>query len=224
MRVTTITTELLLARHPEAACNVAGIVGGERGCTGLTARGNQQGLALADRLACEHAARPIDVVYTTMTRQRVRDTVAIIMPALGLTATVEPDLRICDPGDADGRLWRDVKNDPPYLEPDQTYANGAESWHAYRQRILRKLRGILDRHDGQRILVLSHGDTIQAANDLLLSLPPESSRTVGFVTSHACLTHWQRHVSQSGQAVWKLLVHNDTSHLPEILRAMAAPR
>ena len=37
-----ITTELVIARHAQAACNTFGIVGGERGCTGITALGGRQ--------------------------------------------------------------------------------------------------------------------------------------------------------------------------------------
>jgi 2,3-bisphosphoglycerate-dependent phosphoglycerate mutase len=37
-----VITELILARHGEAHCNLAGLAGGEKTCTGLTARGRQQ--------------------------------------------------------------------------------------------------------------------------------------------------------------------------------------
>jgi SAM-dependent methyltransferase len=45
-----ITTELVIARHGEAHCNVLGVVGGERGCTGLTDLGHRQATQLATRL------------------------------------------------------------------------------------------------------------------------------------------------------------------------------
>jgi len=53
-----ITTDLLVARHGEATCNTTGIVGGERGCTGLTDHGRQQAHQLAARLGTEHASPP----------------------------------------------------------------------------------------------------------------------------------------------------------------------
>lgn len=37
-----VITKLLLVRHGEAHCNVAGLAGGENTCTGLTARGRVQ--------------------------------------------------------------------------------------------------------------------------------------------------------------------------------------
>lgn len=43
-------TEVILARHGEAHCNLAGIAGGENGCTGLTDRGRGQVRTLGARL------------------------------------------------------------------------------------------------------------------------------------------------------------------------------
>ncbi|WP_322761950.1 histidine phosphatase family protein [Frankia sp. Cr2] len=50
--------EIVIVRHGEAACNVAGIVAGEKGCTGLTVTGRAQTERLAARLTAEHAIRP----------------------------------------------------------------------------------------------------------------------------------------------------------------------
>lgn len=63
------------------------------------------------------------------------------------------------------------------------------------------------------MLVLAHGETIEAAHTLLLNLAPGTCRHARFVTEHASLTHWQRHVNRLNQAVWMLLTHNDTRHL-----------
>lgn len=212
-----VTTELVVARHGEAACNVAGIVGGDHGCTGLTPQGRQQVERLAARLAREHAERPFHVVYTTL-RRRVQETAEIVSRALDLPTVIETDLRGLDHGDADGRPWQDVKTafgGPPQHNPDQPYAPGAESWNAYLDRATRTLEIILARHDGHRVLVLAHGETIEAAHTLLLNLAPGTCRHARFVTDHACLTHWQRHVNRLNQAVWMLVTHNDTRHLSE---------
>jgi probable phosphoglycerate mutase len=210
-----VTTELLLARHGEATCNVAKIAGGDYGCTGLTARGRQQVEHLARRLIREHADWPFKIVYTTP-RRRVRETAEIVTHALGLPAIVEAGLRGPDHGDADGRPWHEITAEfggPPQHNPDQPYAAGSESWNAYLQRATRSLEQILSRHDGQRVLVLAHAETIQAAHALLLGLAPGACRSAGFVTDHACLTRWQRHVNRLGQVVWMLAAHNDTRHL-----------
>ena len=45
-----VITTLILTRHGEANCNVVGIAGGDRACTGLTDRGRHQVELLAGRL------------------------------------------------------------------------------------------------------------------------------------------------------------------------------
>ncbi|HEU5472721.1 MAG TPA: histidine phosphatase family protein [Actinophytocola sp.] len=212
-----LTTELLLARHGEAVCNVAGIVGGDQGCTGLTTRGRWQVERLAARLARDHADRPIDVIYTTP-RRRAQETAEVVTRTLALPAVIEADLRGPDHGEADGHPWHEVKSafgGPPQHNPDQPYAAGSESWNTYLDRATRTLEDILSRYDGHRVLVLAHGETIEAAHTLLLNLPPGTCRHARFVTDHACLTHWQRHINRLNQAVWMLLAHNDIRHLSE---------
>jgi 2,3-bisphosphoglycerate-dependent phosphoglycerate mutase len=210
-----VTTELVLARHGEANCNVAGIVGGERGCTGLSARGRDQVAKLAARLAADHHRRPFNAFYGTP-RRRVRDTIDILRSALGLTATVVDDLRGPDHGEADGRPWHEIKTTfagPPQHNPDQPYAAGSETWNQYLARATTTLHEILDRHAGERILIAAHGETIEAAHVLLLQLPPGVRTRLGFVTDHACISRWQQHVDRFGRHVWMLAAHNDTSHL-----------
>ncbi len=215
-----VTTELVLARHGEANCNLAGIVGGERGCTGLSPRGRIQVGQLADRLADEHRTRPFEAFYGTP-RLRVRDTTDIISRALALPAVVVEGLRGPDHAPAEARAWQEIKTafgGPPQHNPDQTYATGSETWNQYLDRATTTLKAILDRHPGQRILIAAHGETIEAAHILLLQ-PPATIRTgIGFVTDHACITRWQQHVNRFDRHVWMLAAHNDTSHLTDATR------
>lgn len=114
-----VTTELVLARHGQAHCNLAGIAGSEHGCTGPSPAGRDQVTKLATRLAAEHHSRPYDAFYATP-RRRVRDTTDIISGTLGLTATVIDDLRGPDHGDADGQPWHHIKTafgGPPQHNP-----------------------------------------------------------------------------------------------------------
>ncbi|UQU66836.1 histidine phosphatase family protein [Couchioplanes caeruleus] len=213
----TVTTELVLVRHGEANNNATGIVGGERGCTGLSAQGHRQVERLAERLAREHSLRPFDAVYGTP-RRRVRDTIDIITKVLPLQVTIVPELRGPDHGDADGRSWNDIKTafgGPPQHNPDQPYAPGSETWNQYLQRATTALREILNRHVGHRILIAAHGETIEAAHVLMLELPPTVRLGIGFVTDHTGITRWQHHVNRFDRHVWMLAAHNDTRHLSE---------
>ncbi|MGW4463006.1 histidine phosphatase family protein [Micromonospora sp. NPDC004704] len=208
-------TELVIARHGEAACNAAGIVGGERGCTGLTDLGRSQVERLSARLAAEHAQRPYDAFYAT-SRLRVVQTAAIIAQALRLPATTDSGLLGPDHGDADGQPWSDVKTafqGPPQHAPDSQYAAGSETWNQYLQRATHALQKILARHDGGRILITAHGETVEAAHSLLLGLPRNACLRFGFVTEHASVSRWQRPTNRFGRTIWQLVAHNDTNHL-----------
>jgi probable phosphoglycerate mutase len=211
----TVTTELVLARHGEAVCNTAGIVGGERGCTGLTHQGRQQANLLAARLAIEHQQRPFDAFYATP-RRRVRETAEIIAAALPLVPVIIDDLRGPDHGTADGRSWQEIKTafgGPPQHRPEQPYATGSETWNQYLDRATGTLRGILDQWAGHRILIVAHGETIEAAHVLLLNLPQQVRRAIAFGTDHGCIARWQEHVNRFDRHVWTLAAHNDISHL-----------
>ena len=69
-----VITSLLLTRHGEAHCNVAGVAGGEKTCTGLTERGRTQVRLLAERLCAE---APADVLYAAP-RRRVQESAQIL--------------------------------------------------------------------------------------------------------------------------------------------------
>jgi probable phosphoglycerate mutase len=210
-----ITTELVIARHGEAICNLLGIVGGERGCTGLSERGRAQARHLARRLAAEHEQRPFDVCYTSP-RLRVRQTADVVAAALGLPIVANAELRGPDHGKADGQPWREIKTafgGPPQHDPARPYAPGAESWLAYLTRATAALAAVVTDHGGKRILIIGHGETIYASHVLLLRLNLEMSRVVGFVADHTGLTRWQRQVNRMNQTTWLLAAHNDTRHL-----------
>ncbi|HZD69820.1 MAG TPA: histidine phosphatase family protein [Actinomycetes bacterium] len=213
--------ELLLVRHGEAHCNVAGLVGGERTCTGLTPYGREQVDRLAIRLRALHqAGSPIDVLYASP-RRRVRETGELLADTLGLPLHVELGLEGPRHGTADGQPWSAVKDafgGPPAARPDRPYATGAEAWNAYLDRAIGFIRTLLDRHPEQRVLIAAHGETIQAAHLLLLGLPSPARTHVDFATRHAGLTRWQLHRNRYGRTVWTLVAHNDTAHLADLQR------
>lgn len=206
-----VHTELILARHGEAICNVSGRVGGPHTCTGLTDRGRDQVVQLVRRLAGES---PIDVLYTSP-RTRTQQTAAIVASALNVTAHTDPDLRGLDHGAADGHLWTTVKTrfgGRPQRYPSVPLAAGAESWNAYLARTGAVLQRLLDRHSGSRLLIAAHGETIEAAFAWFSVQPVSDQETPGVLTNHACLTRWQHHINRFGHAVWMLASHNDTQH------------
>ena len=212
-------TRLILARHGQAHCNVRGILGGPRGCTGLTDHGHHQARQLADRLRTDHAQTPINAAYTTPLR-RALETADIIGHHLGLPVTTADDLREPDYGDADGKAWPDVVaafGRIPAQHPDQPIAPGAESWTAYLQRAAATLRDLLARHTGGTVLIVGHGETVTAAAHLFLDLAASLRASAAFAVHYASITRWeQQPLAWTRPEVgwpWTLLNHNDTAHL-----------
>lgn len=211
----TLLTELVVVCHGEAACDVAGIVGGDVGCAGLTDRGRQQARLLAHRLAAEHAEQPFRSLHTAP-RLRVRQTADEIADRLGLAVQVEPDLREPDHAAADARRWDDVWSrfgGTLRRYPDRRPAAGAESWHDYLARVQSSLRALVAGDTVRRIILVGHRETVEAVHVLLLGLGRGASARTGFTVDPAGVARWRLEVDPYGHKVWKLAGHNDTRHL-----------
>ncbi|MGW4158135.1 histidine phosphatase family protein [Streptomyces sp. NPDC004788] len=217
-----ITTELVFVRHGEAQCNIDGLVGGPRTCTGLTNRGYAQVERLAFRLAAEHRDKPFDALYAGP-RIRLRQTAEIISQALRIRMSTDGRLEGPVHGAADGLPWAEVKtaaDGGPHAHPDKPWATGSDTWNGYLERAGRFLHELIDRHEGERVLFAAHGETVIAAHTQLLGIPPGSS--AGFTVSHGSITRWQRHLNRLGQRRWMLDRHNDTEHLVALSQEAAS--
>lgn len=212
-------TRLILARHGQSHCNVHGIIGGLRGCTGLTDHGRHQAQRLAGRLGAEHASQAITAAYTTPIR-RARETADIVAGHLDLPLQTVNDLREPDYGDADGQPWTEVVagfGRIPAQHPHRPLAPGAESWTTYLQRSTTALQALLTRHAGETLLVIGHGETITAAAHHFLHLDADQRATIAFAVHNASITRWEQQplawtLPDAGWR-WTLLTHNDTTHL-----------
>ena len=120
------TGEVVLARHGQGDCNAAGVIGGARGCSGLSPRGRRESALLADRLAELHAEWPFDVLLASP-RPRVLECAQIVGARLARPVTVVEALRGQEFGAADGGLWERVIADfggPPAHDPDRARRGG----------------------------------------------------------------------------------------------------
>ncbi|WP_194835953.1 histidine phosphatase family protein [Nocardia sp. XZ_19_369] len=214
--------ELLIARHGEAHCNRDGVVGGPAGCRGLTEHGRYQIELLAQRLGCRQFDHPVHALYTTPLR-RTRESAAIIGMHLNLTPEVIPQLAEQDHGSADGRPWQDVVReygDIPALAPDRPLTPDGETWRQYLHRSSHALRQILAQHDGDRVLILGHGETVDTAFHTFFDLPANTRSTAAIATFHASLTIWKQQplswTTPDAGLRWTLPSQNDIHHLASI--------
>jgi probable phosphoglycerate mutase len=228
-----LSTRLVLVRHGEATCNVRGVVGGRRGCTGLSALGLRQARALERRLEESGELAHASVLYASVLPRAVQ-TAAVIRGAVGHGALpVVEDCALCElhPGDADGLRWEEFTEafgEPAWDEdPDTLIAPGGESWSGFVARAAGGLAAVARRHRGATAVVVCHAGVIEAA--ILRFLPVAAGRRrLGLRTEHTSLTEWEvtdEHGQITGEEVpgtgpspgtgtWRLLRYNDAAHLP----------
>ncbi len=204
---------LLLIRHGEAQCNVDGVVGGPRGCGGLTDRGREQAMALRDRLTLSRELADAAALYTSVL-PRARETADLIAPALAPGVRPRADCDLCElhPGDADGLTWDELLErfgGPDWdRDPTMAFAPGGESWVGFYERVRRTLEGIADRHAGQLVVLVVHGGVIEQLMKVVLGAP--ATARLGLRTEHCSMTE----VEFDG-ARRRLLRYNDRAPLIE---------
>ena len=138
-------TELLLVRHGETDWNAEGKLQGHTDRP-LNDYGRRQAQALADKLAGES----IDAVYAS-DLSRARETAEILGEKLGLTVAVDPDLREKNWGN-----WEGLTSDERlHIEFE------GETSEAHRDRTLSAVQRIVERHPGERVVVVTHGGSLR---------------------------------------------------------------
>ncbi|MGO9344692.1 MAG: histidine phosphatase family protein [Acidimicrobiales bacterium] len=206
-------TRIVLVRHGESACNVAGIVGGHNGCTGLTTTGVVQAEMLRDRLIATGELSHAEALYSSVLLRAV-ETARIIAPGVAdANLRVEERCDLCElhPGEGDGLSW--AKFTELYGEPDldanpsSPVAPGGESWISFVERASGAVRSLAEMHAGGLVVVACHGGLVEAT---MLSFLPLSDRTrpLGLPTAYTSMTEWELDASR-----WRLLRYNDVAHL-----------
>jgi probable phosphoglycerate mutase len=138
-------TTLLIVRHGETDWNAEGRLQGHADRP-LNELGRKQAKALAERLAGEG----IRAVYAS-DLSRARETAEIVGERLGLPVVIDPDLREKNWGNWEGLTGS---------ERDRVDFVG-ETTDAHGERILRAVRGIVERHPDERVLVVTHGGSMR---------------------------------------------------------------
>ena len=205
-------SRVVLVRHAEASCNVEGRVGGIRGCSGLTDNGWRQARWLRDRLTRGGELDDVVALYTSVL-PRARETASAISSVVGkggLEAVEDCDLCELHPGEADGLSWSratDLYGEVRWDEdPSVPLSPGGESWSGFVKRAGAAVESVVERHKGERTVIVCHGGVIEAA--MLRFLPIAEELRLRLNTAHTSLTEWE-----SGPYGWRLLRYNDAAHL-----------
>lgn len=199
-------TTVILLRHAQSVWNAAGRWQGHADPE-LSDLGREQAQRVAERLS----SWPINHVYTSDLR-RAAHTAEAIAAAHGMTPIIDPVLRERDIGAWEGLTlaeiqagypeeWRQLEDHKPALPP------GAEPVEQLYERAAAALKGLVERHPDEMIVVVSHGGTITATLSAAIGLPPHSHGTFG-IRGHTGLS-----VVEVGRRRTRLTLVNDTSHL-----------
>lgn len=199
-------TRLVLVRHGEAICNVEGVIGGLKGCTGLTAVGVAQATGLAARLARTGELDEVAALYASALPRAV-ETAQILASALGGPGGAVPevvaDCALCElhPGDADALTWAEYVarfERPDWdADPSTPLAPGGEGWSGFVERAASALERVAAAHDGQTVVVVTHAGVVEAS--MLRFLPIDRSvARLGLHTLHASLTEWLHLFARDG--------------------------
>ena len=213
-------SRVVLIRHGEAECNLNRVVGGPKGCTGLSALGRRQVATLADRLYESGELRGAVALYSSVlpraieTAERLRPVVGPGPSALG-PVMQRRDLCELQPGDCDGMLWDDVVETygvPDWdIDPTLPIAPGGESWSSFVVRASDAVRTLVRAHRGQLVVAAVHAGVIEATMISFLGVLPEVYRRGWVRIVHASMTEWEWVPDQDR---WILLRFNDACGVP----------
>jgi probable phosphoglycerate mutase len=213
-------SRIVLVRHGEAQCNVNRVVGGVKGCTGLTALGLRQVAALADRLFESGELRQATALYSSVLPRAV-ETAERLRPVVGSgPAAIGPVRQRCDlcelhPGECDGMEWGDVVETfgvPDWnRDPTQPIAPGGESWSSFVVRASDAVRDVVRAHPGELVVAAVHAGVIESTMISFLQIPPEVTRRGWMSVRHASMTEWEWVPDEDR---WILVRFNDSCGVP----------
>jgi broad specificity phosphatase PhoE len=203
---------LVLIRHGDAYAGFHGVIGGRRGCRGLTPLGRWQAEALGEHLAESHQVHA-DVLLASVLPRAV-ETAEIIAPGLGLES-VRQECDLCEvhPGEADGLAWSEYAarygSFDMEAEPDRVFAPGGDSYSSFHERVKRLLIWTTEEFAEQTVVAVCHAGVIMASMRVLLGVSREQ-KGAQLRPTNTGLTEWEyeRAIDR-----WALHTFNEHSHL-----------
>ena len=204
--------QVLLIRHGQSQAFDPGspfpLVDGH-GDPALSSLGHHQAELVGERLAAE----PISAIYVS-SLTRTHQTAAPLAYRLGLTPSVEPDLREVFLGIGEGGHFREMSaNDHPAAVAMRTNAEwgeipGAETNQQLTERTVGAVRRIANANPDRLVAAFCHGGVIAA----VLGYTMEVGAMTFTATRHTAISHLVVESPGSDPAQWTLRLFNDGSH------------
>ena len=158
-------TRIFLIRHGETEWNKQNRLQGNSDVH-LSPEGFHQAITLA-----EHAPfRNADAIYSS-NLARAMETARVIAERFNLTVKLMPELREMNYGDWEGRFISELAKESPeafgkfFTDPERCHPPHGETFLECQARVMIGIRDIIDKHENQKVIVVSHG----ATNRLILA-------------------------------------------------------
>ena len=175
---------------------------------GLSEEGVRHTELLRDRLARTGEIKA-DVLLTSPLR-RAQESAQILASSLGQPVIVDEDFREWRSDDGKlvpGEFSARWEQTPVTQRPFFRWADGCETWLEFSVRIQQALNRILQEHEGKTLVLVSHGEVIQAAFIHFFGL--SAVNTPGVSPDNLSITHWFK---SDQSRVWILERFNDSRH------------
>ncbi len=208
--------ELIFVRHAQAR-HPRGTYGAD---TPLTALGRDQAQAMAEGLRGSDVAALYSSPFV-----RARETAQPIGEALGLAPVEDDRLRELECMHED-EVWHGPTISDRIIRAwradDEVYS-GMERRRDFAGRVAESVQEIAERHVGDRVMVVGHGGTVDAAVRWLAGVEASAAWQHFLSVPNASVTrvrYWPTGYAKGGPPRYAMIVAaGDVSHLPEHLRS-----
>lgn len=199
-------TKIILVRHGETFWNLETRIQGH-----LDSPLTEKGIAQAEALAQHLKSQSFAALYSS-DLGRAYETARRISAKNGLSVSLTPCLRERNLGILQGQLKGDLEktfpkeapyyrsNDPDHLIPD------GETLRQLSKRSVKCLEAIAQKHDGKRVLVVTHNGVLVSILKYTLCIPLETPRY--FTSLNTSISVFSYH-----NKIWNLEVWGDSNHI-----------
>ncbi|WP_431899343.1 histidine phosphatase family protein [Nonomuraea sp. bgisy101] len=205
-------TRIFFVRHGDSLHKRQGVIGGPKGCRGLTETGRKQAAQLGQRIATEIEDDTATIYSSTL--PRAVETAAAISAATGLSSS--QDCGLCTwhtPPEADGLTHAefsrrlDIEGGGIY----RPFQKGNETWAEMVARTSRTIADLAHRHRGETIIIVGHAETVEISFNALGLLP--LYRSFDLKVSPTSITEWttDQDPTQWPPPRWTLVRFNETT-------------
>lgn len=198
---------MILVRHGETEWNEGIRYQGQRDIP-LSERGRQQARRVAERLKGEKLA----AIYSSDLR-RAYETANVIADPHSIYVVPLMGLRETSFGEWEGMTYKEIASKYPDLvgrwvaDPEFVSPPGGESFSQMRERVMMEVERITRAHEGDTVVVVSHGGVIRGVICTILGLPLKTFWRLKIDNASISVVEFY----QDGNAI--LCSMNDVSHL-----------